>query len=283
MKISHLLQTDYIDLLKQTFKSFFDNDLDMYAAAVAFQMLFAVIPFLILFIAILGFLDLEGLYQILYEQTEAVVPGGATEMVTQIINEMEQPTGGLIPVALLFALWVASSAMRSATHALNIAYNVEETRPFWSEFLLSVVYTLAIVLLLIGALLLMIVGPQALEWIAGLIALDDLFITTWVWLRWPVAMILLILAIAFIYYVAPNVKQKFQKIIPGSVLSVLVWIGLSIGFDFYMRTFVDLSILFGGLGAIIFIMIYFYISAAVLLFGAELNAVIERRANSEND
>lgn len=263
------------DLLKETFSTFFNRDLDTYAAAVAFQMLFAVIPFIIVFIAILGFFDLEGLYQNLYENAETVIPGDATEIIDRVVEDIDQPAGGLMSLALLVALWLASSAMRSATHALNIAYNVEETRPVWSQFLLSIAYTLSIVLLLILALLLMIVGPQAVEWVAGLIALDDIFITIWTWLRWPVAVMLLMITVAFIYFAAPNNKQKFRHIIPGSVLSVLVWIGLSLGFDFYMRTFVDLSILYGSLGAIIFLLLYFYISAAVLLFGAELNAVIK--------
>lgn len=248
----------------------------MYGAALAFQMLFAIVPFLIVLIAILGFFDQEGLYQILYAQAETVIPGDASEIIEQVVEEIDAPGGGLIPIALVAALWLASSAMRSVRFTLNIAYNVEETRPFWSQFLLSIVYTLGIVVLLILALILMIIGPQLIEWITGLINLDDEFIFIWTWLRWPVAVVLLMATVAFIHFVAPNIKQKFRDIVPGSVLSVLVWIALSIGFDFYMRTFVDLSILYGSLGAIIFLMLYFYISAAVLLFGAELNSVIKR-------
>jgi len=278
MRLSFFLKTNIWELLKATFKDFFENDLDKYAAAVAFQMLFSVIPFLIVLIAIISFIDIDGLY---HSHSEMIVPEDASEMITQILADMEQPRGGIIPIALLFALWVASSAMRSITHALNIAYKVKENRPFWSQFLLSVVYTLAIAGLIILALIFMLVGPQVLEWLAGLVALDDFFITIWTWVRWPVAMSLLMLTVAFIYYVAPNVKQRFRKMIPGATIAILVWALLSVGFDFYMRTFIDLSVLFGGLGAIIFLMIYFYICAAVLLFGAELNNMIERKILSE--
>lgn len=276
MRISDLRKDKAWNILKDTFKSFFDHNMDMYGAALAFQMLFAIVPFLIVLIAILGFFDQEGLYQILYAQAETVIPGDASEIIEQVVEEIDAFGGGLIPLALVAALWLASSAMRSATYTLNIAYNVKETRPFWSQFLLSIVYTLGIVVLLILALVLMIVGPQLIEWITGLINLDDEFIFIWTWLRWPVAVFLLMVTVAFIHFVAPNLKQKFNDIVPGSVLSVLVWIVLSIGFDFYMRTFVDLSIIYGSLGAIIFLMLYFYISAAVLLFGAELNSVIKR-------
>lgn len=277
MRLVNIFKIDFWKLFKETFKEFFDSDLDKYAGAVAFQMLFSVIPFLIVLIAIIGFIDIDGLH---HSHSETVVPEDAAEIITQIISDMEQPGGGIIPIALLFALWVASSAMRSITHALNIAYKVKETRPFWSQFLFSIVYTLAVAGLIILVMVLMMIGPRLLEWIAGLVALDDIFITIWTWLRWPVAMILLMLTVAFIYFVAPNIKQKFRKMIPGAVLAVMVWIGMSVGFDFYMRTFIDLSILFGGLGAIIFLMIYFYISAAVLLFGAKLNAIIEHRLST---
>jgi membrane protein len=280
MRLKSLKQIGNTDLYKETFSSFFRSDMDTYAAAVAFQMLFAVVPFMIVLIAILGFFDLQGLYQILQEHADTVVPGDAAEMVEQVISEIEQPTGGLLPIALLIALWLASSAVRSVTHALNIIHNVDESRPFWSQFLLSIAYTIAIALLLILALLFMIVGSQVLEWAAGLVNLDDIFIGLWMWVRWPVAAILLMATVAFIYFAAPNKKQKFKDIIPGSVLSVLVWIALSIGFDFYMRTFVDLSILYGSLGIIIFLLLYFYISSAVLLYGAELNVVLERGVSS---
>lgn len=276
MRISDMRKDKAWDILKDTFKSFFDKNMDMYGAALAFQMLFAIVPFLIVLIAILGFFDQEGLYQILYAQAETVIPGDASEIIEKVVEEIDASGGGLIPFALVAALWLASSAMRSAIYTLNIAYNVEETRPFWSQFLLSIVYTLGIVVSLILALVLMIIGPQLIEWITGLINLDDEFIFIWTWLRWPVAVVLLMATVAFIHFVAPDIKQKFRDIAPGSVLSVLVWIALSIGFDFYMRTFVDLSILYGSLGAIIFLMLYFYISAAVLLFGAELNSVIKR-------
>lgn len=277
---SGLFKTN-VELFKKTFKSFFEDDMDMYAAALAFQMLFAIVPFLIVFISILGFLDMEELYRVLYEHAGIIVPERATEVVVQFVGELEEPTGILLPVALIFALWIASSAMRSTTHILNIVYDVNESRPFWSQFLLSIAYTLAITVMLILALLFMILGPQVLEWLTGLVALDEAYITIWAWLRWPVAVILLMLTISIVYYAAPNVKQDFRNIIPGSVLSVLVWIGLSVGFEFYMRTFVDLSILFGGLGAIIFLMIYFYICSAILIFGAVLNAVLDSKSREE--
>lgn len=281
MGLKILLNILSIGIHKETLRSFFKSDMVTYASAVAFQMLFAMVPFIIVFIAILGLFDLEALYHVILDHAEFVIPDEAAQIVEHVVEEIEQPAGGLISIVLLIALWLASSALRSVAHALNIVHQVDESRPFWSQFLLSLVYTIAIALLLILALLFMITGSQILEWIAGLVNLDEIFILLWTWLRWPVAAILLMVTIAFIYFAAPNKKQKFKDIIPGSVLAVLVWIILSIGFDFYMRTFVDLSILYGSLGIIIFLLIYLYICSAVLLYGAQLNIVLKGRKSSK--
>ena len=99
--------------------------------------------------------------------------------------------------------------------------------------------------------------------------------TLWTILRWPVIILLLMVAVALMYYVMPDVEQKFRFITPGSVLAVVVWIIASLGFAFYVKTFADYNAMYGSIGAIIVLLLYFYISSAVLLLGAEMNAVIE--------
>ncbi len=108
--------------------------------------------------------------------------------------------------------------------------------------------------------------------------IGQIVVTLWTWLRWPVAVLLLILAVATIYYVTPDVEQDFRFITPGSTIAVLVWIGASVGFGYYVQNFADYSATYGSIGAIIVLLVYFFISAAVLLFGAEVNAVIEHHA-----
>lgn len=103
----------------------------------------------------------------------------------------------------------------------------------------------------------------------------ELVVVLWTWLRWPVIVLMLMLVVALLYYVAPDVEQEFRFITPGSVLAVLVWILASVAFGVYVQNFADYNATYGSIGAIIVLLLYLYISAAVLLFGAELNAVIE--------
>jgi membrane protein len=265
-------------LIKKSVKDFLDDDMTTYAAALAYQVLFSIFPFLIFLIALLGFLHLSSFFDWLRQQMQLALPQQAMEQVNQVIDHLEQPQGGFLSVGMLVALWSASAAIRAIMHALNKAYDVEEGRPSWKIYLYSIIYTIGIAAMLILAAALLVVGPEAMQWLAQQVGVEQVFVMLWTWLRWPVALLLLTLAVAIIYYVAPDVEQDFRFITPGAVISVLVWIAGSVAFDFYVRNFADYNATYGSIGAIVVLLFYFYISAAVLLFGAEINAEIEHAA-----
>ncbi|MEN3294172.1 MAG: rane protein [Burkholderiales bacterium] len=262
-------------VLRRAIKEFFEDDMTTYAAALAYQVLFSIFPFIIFLVALLGFLHLSSFFEWLRQQLEIIVPQQAMDQLNQVIDQLQQPRGGLLSFGMVIALWTASSAVRATMHALNTAYDVKEGRPAWKLYPLSIVYTIGIAAMLILAAALLVVGPGAIEWLTQMVGLERYFVILWAWLRWPVALLLLTLAVAVIYYVGPDVEQEFRFITPGAVLSVLVWVAGTIAFDYYVRSFANYNATYGSVGAIIVLLTYFYISAAVLLFGAEINAVIE--------
>jgi membrane protein len=134
-----------------------------------------------------------------------------------------------------------------AMHALNVAYDVED-RPVWKKFPLSVLYTLVLATLLIVAAGLMFMGPKLIEPIVQPLGLGQVFVTVWSWARIPVAVLLLMLAVALIYWLFPNVKKPLRFITPGAVLAVIVWIVASLGFSFYVANFSSYSATYGALG-----------------------------------
>ncbi|GBL55632.1 ribonuclease BN [Pseudomonas citronellolis] len=262
-------------LLKLTVKEFLDDEMPTYAAALAYQGLFSLFPFLLFLIALLGFLHLPEFFDWLREQAAYVLPGQALEQVNPIIDQLQQRQGGLLSVGIVVALWSSSAAVRSLMNALNAAYDVREARPVWKRVPLSLLYTLGLAVMLMLVTALMILGPQVMGWIAERIGLQEYVVVLWSLLRWPVMVLLMMMAVAVIYYATPNVKQKFRFITPGSVLAVVAWVAASLAFGFYVKNFADYNAMYGSVGAIIVLLLYFYISAAVLLLGAELNAVIE--------
>lgn len=265
-----------LTVAKEAIKDFFADDMTTYASALAYQVLFSIFPFIIFLIALLGFLRLSRFFDWLRTHAEMVFPQQVLPQVNQVIDELQRQEGGLLSLGVLVALWTASAAVRALINALNVAYEVRESRPAWKLYPLSILYTLGLAVLLISAAVLLVVGPQAMQWLAHQVGLEQIFVQIWAWLRWPAALLLLMIALAMIYYAAPNVRHRFRLITPGAVVAVLVWIAASIGFDYYVRNFADYNAMYGSIGTIVVLLLYFFLSAAVLLFGAEINSVLER-------
>ncbi len=270
-------------VMVRTVTEFVDDEMSTYASALAYQMLFSLFPFILFLIALIGFLHLPDFFSWLRLQSELVLPPQALEQVNPVIDQLQQSKGGLLSVGIVIALYTASAGVRLMMSAMNAAYDVVEGRPIWKRFPLSIVYTVGIAGMLLVAAALMVLGPQVMGWIAAQVGLEDFIVTVWTIARWPVIVILMMVAVALIYYVMPDVKQEFRFITPGSVLAVVVWIIASLGFAFYVKTFANYNAMYGSIGAIIVLLLYFYISAAVLLLGAEMNAVIEHMSSEGKD
>ncbi|HJV75508.1 MAG TPA: YihY/virulence factor BrkB family protein [Noviherbaspirillum sp.] len=270
-------------LFKKAVKDFLDDDMTTYASALAYQVFFSLFPFIIFLVALLGFLNLGSFFQWLREQAQLLLPQQAMTQVNQVIDGLQQPQGGLLSLGVIVAMWSASAAVRATMNALNVAYDVNESRPAWKLYPLSIFYTVGLAALMILAAVLLVVGPQAIQWLAQWIGMEQIFVTLWAWLRWPAALFLLTLVVAIVYYVAPDAEQEFRFITPGAAFAVIVWILASLGFNYYVSNFGNYNATYGSIGTIIVLLLYFFISAAVMLFGAELNATIEHYSPEGKD
>ncbi|MFF7708680.1 YhjD/YihY/BrkB family envelope integrity protein [Pseudomonas sp. NPDC007930] len=283
MIFPHMKQLPLSKVLIRTVKEFVDDEMPTYASALAYQMLFSLFPFVLFLIALIGFLHLPDFFGWLRTQASLVLPPQALDQVNPVIDQLQQSQGGLLSFGILVALWTASAGVRLLMSAMNAAYDVPEQRPVWKRLPLSVLYTVGIAGMLLSAAALMVLGPQVMTWIAERIGIEEIIITVWAIARWPLVIILMMMAVALIYYVMPDVKQEFRFITPGSVLAVVVWIAASVGFGIYVKSFSNYNAMYGSIGAIIVLLLFFYISAAVLLLGAEMNAVIEHMSAEGKD
>jgi len=277
MTISSLDARSFGHVLVRAVREFGEDAMSIYAAALAYRALFALFPFLIFMVALVAFLDMPQLFAWMQSQAAMVVPQESMQQVNQVIAELQTPRGGLLSIGILLALWSASSGVMSAMEALNVAYDVTERRPMWKRIPLAVFYTVSIAVLMLTAAALMVLGPQAAQWVAQRLGLEQMLVTVWSWMRWPVAVLLLMLVVSLVYYAGPNVKARFRFITPGAILAVVIWVAASVGFGYYVSNFGNYDATYGSLGAIVILLFYFYLSAAVLLFGAEVNAVLAER------
>ena len=259
-------------------RAFARDRMQTYAAALAFRAVFAMFPFLLFLLAILGFLGVPEVFGWLREQAELALPGAVVEQLDPIIEDLRTRRGGALVVGIVIGLWTASLAVRDLMYAMNNVYDVEEGRSATRMIVTMLGTTVSITLLLIAAAAFMLLGPDVTRWLAASLNINEQVVGVWRWLRWPVIVVLLLLVVALLYHVTPDVEQRFRFVSPGSLLAVAAWIGASLGFSAYVRNFADYSVFYGGLGAVIMLLLYFYISAMVLLLGAEANGVIEHAA-----
>jgi len=159
---------------------------------------------------------------------------------------------------------------------LNIAYDVKDDRPFWKTRPLAVGLAFITGALLLVALGVMIVGPEFGGWLAARVHLSAVFVLLWPYIHWTIAIGFTILALETLYFLAPNIKQRFLATLPGAVLAVGCWIGLSYLLGIYFRHFANFNKTYGTLGAAIALMIWLYWTGFAMLVGAELNAELAK-------
>ena len=270
-------------LIKRSFSEFDDNDMSTYAAALAFRALLSLFPFLLFLTATLSFFNVPEFFNWLRDQAAIAFPPMVMEMIDPVLDQLQDENSTILSISIIMAIWVSSTGMRSLMNAMNNAYNVQESRPVWKLFPLSIGFTLGMGLLLMLAAGFMVIGPAAAEWLANQLGMKDLWTSLWGWLRWPFVVVILMFVVAMIYYLTPDVEQEFRFITPGSVIAVVVWIGASIGFGIFARNFGNFQLFYGGIGAVIILLLYFYVSAAVMLYGAQLNAVVEHASTEGKD
>jgi membrane protein len=271
-----------VDFVKLTYKEMTEDHVMAFAGNLTYKGLFAVFPFFTFLLSLLGIFNATDLVKTTIDKLSGVVPQSATTFIkgqllgiTQSQAESAFTFGAIISLAL--ALWGVSGAFRSVMEAMNVMYEVEEDRPFWKVYGLSIFMSLAVIFLLVGALVLVVFGQSIGVTVADLVGLGSVFATIWSIVQWPVVACVVLFAFALIYYFAPAAKQRFRWISPGSILAFVFWLIFSLLVSLYASTFGGESYneTYGSLAGVIVLMLYVYYSALIMLVGAEMNQVIE--------
>ena len=272
--------------LKRTIREARDDNLTDWAAALTYYAVLALFPGLIVLVAILG---LAGQHpettNALLEIVRDVGPASAVDTFRGPIESVVKSSGGagaLLGIGLLGAVWSASGYIGAFIRACNAIYEVEEGRPFWKRRPLQIAITVAMVLLLaLVAVSIVVTGPLARS-IGDVIGLGDTAITIWNIAKWPVIVVIVMGMFTVLYYVAPNVRQpRLRWVTPGGVVAVLVWLVASLGFALYVANFGSYDKTYGSLGGVVIFLVWLWLSNLALLFGAELDAELERSRELE--
>jgi membrane protein len=273
---------EWLAVFKRTGKQFIADDCMGLGQQVAFSSLLAFLPTVILLIGLFGLFG-NGAFDSLEHFASAVAPHGVLDVIDQAKKDaVRNKSGSAIAFALgiVAALWAATGASNALMKAVNRAYDRIETRPFWKQRLIALTLVIATGLVLAGVFLLIVFGGNLGDAIVRRSGLGDSFKMFWNIARWPIAFGAVLLFNALVYYLAPNLQPRsWRWITPGSLVAGLAWLALSGLFALYTSYSSSYSRTYGSIAGAIILLLWLNYTAWAILFGAELNAELDRQAD----
>jgi membrane protein len=252
-----------IQFSKKLIKEIKEDRVTGLAAEQAYYYLLALFPLLILLLSILPYLNID--IQTALDTIKTFMPAETMEVIEKnIINILSERNGGLLTFGILGTIWSASNGMNAFIHSMNIAYDVEETRNFIKARFISIILTLGLVVAFIVMLGLPVFGKVIIELLQQVIPIPEETQILFSLLRWVIA-------------VAPNKSFPIKHVIPGAVTATVLWLGISLGFSFYVSNFANYSSTYGSLGSVIILMLWLYLSGLIFVIGGEINAILHRQ------
>src|ERR671920_1676628 len=262
-----------------------DDDCLGLAGQLAYFTLFSLFPFLLSLAALAGLVidNPASFLRILTERMQGFLPNDAGKLLEDYIDlTLTGATPSVLIFAVLATFWTGWAAADAILKAVNRAYELRETRPWWKLWGISVLMILGFVLVIVS-LALVIFGPEVGGYVQSLTGLPEAFLTLWNVVRWSLAFIAVTLAHTLLYYVAPNATVPFKWITPGGFAATVLILVSSVGLDLWVSNLGRYDQIYGQVGAIMVLMLWLYVTGLMVLIGAEMNAVLARMAEERKE
>lgn len=276
-----MMPIPWSELIRRTAKETVDDDCLGLAAQLSYYFFLALFPAILFLLAFASFFPLHNLTD---DLARVLGPFVSTEMLQLIQEQMSRlanaESGGLLTFGVLGALWSSSAALVSIVDALNRAYDITESRPWWRVRLIAIALTIGAAVFILTALSLILAGPTLARYLGETAGWGPGFEWGWLVLQWPVAFAMVSVAIGCIYYFAPDADQEWSWVTPGALVATVLWLVASLGFKAYVSTFTDYNASYGAIGGVIVLLLWFYVSGLAILVGAEMNAELEHASPS---
>ncbi|TCS97000.1 YihY/virulence factor BrkB family protein [Hazenella coriacea] len=244
------------------------------SAQLAYYFLMSIFPFLLLAVTLLGYLPISS-----KDILQFVRPYAPEDtyllLASNLATILDEQRGGILSFSIIATTYLASAGFQSIVRIMDTAYEVEEDRPFWKEAVLGFFLMLGILLALIISLVLPVFGKMIGSYLFALLGLTDGTFTLLNWIRWILSSGVLLIAFISLYKFSPNIKVKFRQVLPGSLFATIGWQLSSLGFAYYVSP-TRYSHIYGNLGGLIVLMIWFYLTAMILILGALINATLSK-------
>ena len=265
--------------LKDVYREYEHDSVSDSAAVLAYYFVYSLFPFLFFLTTLAAYIPhAQAGVEAMLSRAHALLPPQAMHIIDRNLRALvDRPRPHLLTIGLAATLYSASRGVDAVRKALNLAYDVKESRRFWKTELVAFGMTIAGAALVLVGIAAMIAGGDLGLWLAGKLHIARAYVLVWSWLRWPITAFLIMSCAAFGYYLLPDVKQKFRFITPGSVFGTLAWLLATWGFAQYAGHFGKYNVTFGSIGGVIVLMTWFYIAGFIFLMGGEVNAILESK------
>lgn len=270
-----------VAIIKRTLRSFYDDQMTQHAAALTYYGLMSLFPALLLALSLLGLLgQYPGTYDAIMGYLRDVAPHSVLVPLDSSLRGALQHKGTAataLVISVVVAFYGMTGTLEAARRALNVVFEVDGGRSFLRRKAIDVAFAFVLMALVLVSLVMAFVGGRFAEDLLGFVGLGPSAAQVWNVARWPGALAVAMLVFALIYYVTPDVQQRsFRRVAPGAAVGVLLWLAASAGFSAYISTVADVGAIYGVFAGIIVLVVWLWLTNVALLFGAELNAEIER-------
>jgi membrane protein len=272
----------YVRVIKRTLLAFYDDQLTHHAAALTYYVLMSLFPAALLGLSLLGLLgQFPETYDAIMNYLEDVAPPSLIDPLDRSLRMAFLSKGTAtttLVLSVILTLYGTTGALEAARRALNVVFELTGSgRSFLRRKIIDILSTFVLLLLAVTSLVLVFVGGRFAEDLLGFLGLGDTVTKIWNLARWPGAFVAATLAFAYIYYVTPDVKQRaFRWLTPGAITGVALWLLASYAFSAYVSNVANVGAVYGTFAGAILLVAWLWLTNVALLFGAELNAEIER-------
>ena len=270
------------ELLQRVWSEILKDDVFGQAAELSFYFLLALFPLLILLTNVFGFFaQSEELRANLLSYFRRVVPRSAFHLIVDTLNQITTGAGGgKLSLGILGTLWAASNGMAALSDGLNRAYEIKDRRPWWKARLIAIGLTFLFAIFTATALVLILVGGKIGGYLSDYARVESAFTIFWAVARWPLAVFFVLFVINLLYRFAPDMTAwEWRWMTPGALVALGMWMLASLGFRFYLRYFNSYNATYGSLGAVVILMLWFYLTGIAVLTGAEVDSEIQKAAS----
>ncbi|CEA03355.1 hypothetical protein BN1050_01540 [Metalysinibacillus saudimassiliensis] len=252
-------------------------DISALGAQLAYFFLLSFFPLIIFLVTLLPFLNLQ--VEQIYSFLATIMPIEIYTMIEGTLKDvLTNRNGGLLSIGILGTVWSASKGINALMNALNKAYETE-SKSGMKDRALSLVFTLALVIVVLLALVLPIFGQQIISFMTSFIDIEMSFVNLFGVISWVMPPLLIFIVLIGLYWVVPNTnpRLKLRSVWLGAVFATAAWMILTYGFSFYVDNFGNFSATYGSIGGVIMLMLWLYFTGMILIFGGILNATMQKR------